>query len=424
MSTPQTRAAHPALDVDLTDPRVHAEQDLRAFFGRLRRDHPVVWHPAPAAVPDAAPPAVAPGFWLVTRYADAQAICRDQRAFSSRSGNMLATLLSGGDPAGGRMLVVSDAPHHTRLRSLMRRAFSPAALERLRHQVRAATRRLLMEAVERGTCDGAQDIAAQIPLNVICDLLAVPESDRAFILRQTSAALSSHGPVPTTAEGRRAQLEILLYFSRLAKVRAEREPQDDMVSLLAHAQLAGERLADDELFLNCYSLILGGDETTRLSMIGAMHALAVHADQWAALSGGSVDVATAVEEVLRWTTAVMHMGRTATRDVELHGQLIRAGDPVVVWTQSANADEREFPEPYAFDLARSPNRHLSFGHGPHFCLGAQLARLEIGVLLEELRATARAIELVGEPQRVYSNFVTGMSSLPIRLPAREGLIHS
>lgn len=376
--------------MDLTDPCVHAERDIGAYLARLRAEQPLLWCP--------------PGFWAVTRHADVLMVCRDTRRFASTGGNILTTLLSGGDSASGRMLAVTDGPRHAELRKLLWQAFTPEALRELEGRIRVVTRRLLADAVRAGEVDFAADVAAHIPLTAVCDLLGVPAQDREFILRHTSTALGSDRPGSSPVEARRAQAEILLYFAKRASRASE-----SLVSLLA------ETLTTDEVALNCYSVILGGDETTRLSMTSAVLALIEHPRQWAALKDGTVSLADATEEVLRWTTPAVHVGRTATRDVTLHGQVIRAGDPVTAWTLSANFDAAEFERPDEFDLARQPNRHLSFAHGPHFCIGAHLARAELSALLDGLRSTVKTMELTGAPRRVYSTFLRGFSSLPLRL---------
>jgi cytochrome P450 len=312
------------------------------------------------------------------------------------------------------MIAVSDGPRHTAVRRLLAPSLGPRALRRLAVQVSATTRRLLSEAVDRGECDFARDVAAVIPLATICDLLDVPDADRPFLREQASLALGSEEPTQSAAEVWLARNEILLYFRELARARRA-TPGEDLVSVLASGQVDGEPISEDEVILNCYSLILGGDETTRLSMSGAVAAFAVGPDEWSRFRAGLVVLDSAVEEVLRWTTPGMHAGRTAAHDVVLHGGRVAAGEIVTVWNVAANRDEREFSEPDRFDLARSPNRHVSFGYGPHFCLGASLARVEISALLEALRTLASSIDVNGEPRRIFSNFLAGFSALPVVL---------
>jgi cytochrome P450 len=399
-----TGGTEPAL-VNLADPVVHAEQDLTDLWRHLRSTQPVWWHP---------PHGQQPGFWVVTRHADVVAGYRDSARLSSQRGNVLATLLQGGDSAGGRMAPVTDGPRHAELRKLLASAFAPRALDAVARQVRATTQELLRAAVEAGDCDFARDVAAPIPLATTCDLLGVPAADRQLVLKLTSSALSSPTPAQTAPETWLARNEILLYFAGLLTKRRQ-APQPDVTTLLATARVGGRPLSPAEIILNCYALVLGGDETTRLVMVGAAAALATHPDQWRRLTRGEVSVASAVEEVVRWTTPTLHAGRTASTEIMLRGRRIAAGDIVTLWNASANTDEAEFDAPGRFDLGRTPNRHTGFGYGPHFCLGAVLARIEIGALLTALQQTVAGIELRGEPRRIYSNFLSGFGGLPVRL---------
>jgi cytochrome P450 len=391
--------------LDLADVRAHERGDLGGFWQHLRDEHPVHWNPHPGP---------GGGFWVISRYADAVAVYRDTATFSSGRGNLLTALLAGGDSAGGRMVAVSDGPRHVAVRRLLARSLGPHTMRRLTARVTATAGELVGAAVARGGCDFARDVAAHIPLATICDLLGVPAADRPFVQRQCGGALGSDSPTQEPAEAWLARNEILLYFRELAQ-RRRAEPADDLVTALAVGRIDGAELTEDEVILNCYSLILGGDETARMSMAGAAAAFAEHPGEWRRLLAGDADVPAAVEEVLRWTTPAMHAGRTATRDTTLHGKAIRRGDVVTVWNVAANRDRREFPAPHRFDVARTPNRHLSFGYGAHFCLGAALARVELAALLGALRERVASIELTGAPARIWSTFLTGYTSLPARL---------
>jgi cytochrome P450 len=411
-----TAAARPLLDpdaletIDLADPGVHAEHDLSAVWRRLRTEQPVYRHPESGD---------GPGFWVLTRHADVSSVYRDSARFTSEHGNVLDTLLTGGDSAAGRMLAVTDGAPHRDVRTVLLKAFTPRALAPVIDSVRRSTRQLLEDALGRGDCDFATDVAANIPIAAICDLLGVPASDRAHILGLTSAALGSDHGMPTEADTWSAKNEILLYFTELAADRRAK-PLDDVVSLLVSDEFGERPLHPDEVVFNCYSLLLGGDETTRLSMIGAIQALVEHPEQWALLKSGAVGIDSATEEVLRWTTPALHSGRTATEDLLLEGEFIEEGDVVTVWTASANRDEAVFERPDVFDLARTGNRHLSFAYGAHFCLGAYLARAEIGAVLEGVRAMAGSLEFAGPSQRVYSNFLSGLSHLPVSVTLDPG----
>ncbi|UED85079.1 cytochrome P450 [Streptomyces profundus] len=395
--------------INLADPMTHSTRDLADYWRLLRTRRPVFRHPETEN---------GPAFWVLSRYADLLAVYRDNERFISSRGNVLTTLLNGGDSAAGKMLAVTDGRRHRQLRAVLLKAFSPRALDRVAEQVRRTTRERVRAVVADGECDFAKDVAAHIPMGTICALLGVPEEDQEFLLRLNKSALSSDDAAATDRDARLARNEILMYFSGLADQRRF-DPRDDVISVLATETIDGKELTDDEIVLNCYSLILGGDETSRLSMIGAMEAFTRYPEQWRALRDGEVAVETATEEVLRWMTPTLHFGRVARYETTVGDQLIPAGEAVTLWNCSANRDEEAFPDPYAFDLARTPNKHLTFGHGPHFCLGAYLARVEIGALLESVREMVDSIAVSGEVRRIHSNFLTGISQLPLTLTARS-----
>jgi cytochrome P450 len=392
---------------NLTDPRTYIDQDMAAVWRRLRAEDPVHWHPGTGP---------GPGFWVLSRHDDVSAVLQDPELFTSEKGNVLVTMLAGGDTGAGRMLAVTDGPRHAALRGLLLRAFSPRALAGVVQRIRRTVTELLQAAVSRGNCDFASDVAAQIPLSAICDLLDVPVCDREQLLKLTRSALARDDEHAADAD-RLSRGEILLYFAELVKSR-RRRPGADAISLMASSLVDGRSLTDHDIVLNCYSLIMGGDETSRLAMIGAVQALAEHRSQWHGLRTGQVPPDRAAEEVLRWTTPTMHFGRVATRNVSLRGTAIKAGDLVTVWLASANRDENVFAGPERFELARWPNRHLTLGYGPHFCLGAFLGRAELVALLEGLVTFVADITAAGPPQPIFSNFLSGLSSLPIAFEPR------
>ncbi|MGC4853349.1 cytochrome P450 [Micromonospora sp. DT4] len=397
------------VDVDLADPMTHVADRTRPLFERLRRDQPIAWH---------VPRGPRRGFWNVTRYTDVLAVCRDSDVFGSTGGNVMDTLLTSGDSGAGRMLAVSDGLRHAAVRRLLWQGLTRNALASVSARVQVRTRALVRAARQAGDCDFARDVAAHIPLHAICDLLDVPLEDRPFILRQTSSALSSERQTAGAEAARMAKGQLLLYFAKLATARLGRSVTDDehpdLITLLVNGEIDGRRLSIDEVVLNCYSLVVGGDETARLAMIGGVLALIEHPEQWQALRDG-LPVELAVAEILRWTTPAIHVGRTAMTTTTLLGQEIQAGDAVVAWLNSANADGEEFEEPQRFDLTRTPNRQLSFVYGAHFCIGAHLARVEIGALLEALRDEVKSLTQTGPPVPIYSTFLHGYSSLPVRL---------
>ncbi|GAB2963681.1 cytochrome P450 [Saccharothrix stipae] len=391
--------------LDLADPQTFLDVDLPELWRHLRAENPVHWNE---------PRGDNPGFWAVTRHADCVAAYKDNKRLTSERGNVLTTLLQGNDSASGKMLAVTDGERHRAVRNLMLKSFSPRFLESVAEQVRKRTMALLSEVIARGSCDFATDVADHIPINTIGDLMDVPAADRAKLVDWNNRTLSRISSEDSQMDEWLARNEILLYFSDLADQR-RRNPGDDVLSALANGLIDGEPLAEDEVVFNSYSLILGADESSRMSSIGAILALAEHPEQWRALKNGDVSLSTATEEVLRWTTPAMHFGRRAVTDVELGGRTIREGDVVTMWNSSANFDEDVFDDPARFDLGRTPNRHIAFGFGPHFCVGAYLGRAHVSSVLEGLRDLVSEIHVEGPPTRLYSNFVYGYSSLPVRL---------
>jgi novobiocin biosynthesis protein NovI len=398
-------------DIDLADPRLHAERDLDALWRYLRAERPFYRQPERGDQP---------GFWVLSRYADAMAVYKDKEHFSTEHGNGLPTLLTGGDPASGTMLAVTDGVRHTQIRNILMRAFSPRMLADIRQSVRRTVDELLIAATEKGDGDFVHDVSANVPLGAICDLLAVPRSDRRYLLGLTSHAWSSDHADARPEDSWTAKSEILLYFADLARSRRDSD-HDDVVSLLANCRIDGAALDDAELMANCYGLMIGGDETGRHAISGGVLALMDNPDQWRALKRGEVDLPTAADEVLRWTVPSLHGGRMATGDAVVNGQPIAAGDFVSIWIYSANRDPRVFPDPDRFDLSRTPNKHLTFAYGSHFCLGHYLARIEIEAVLDGLRRLVGSLTQTGPESWIYSSILHGMSSLPIRLEPDGGL---
>ncbi|MFE2724103.1 cytochrome P450 [Kitasatospora sp. NPDC059327] len=400
--------------IDLADPATFADRNLDAFWRTLRDTSPVHWN---------RPTSQRRGFWVLSRHEDVMAVHRDDENFTSERGNVLVTLLEGGDAGAGKMLAVTDGTRHEQLRKILLRALGPRVLKPVAEAVRANTRQLVRETVERGDCDFALEVASRIPMNTIANLLGVPESDRDFLLTLNKTALSTDDDDVDEEESAMARNEILLYFQDLVEER-RKAPGEDLVSTLAHSTVDGVPLTDEDVVLNCYSLIIGGDETSRLSMIDGVHSLAAHPDQWQRLKNGEVAIDTAVDEVLRWASPSMHFGRTAVRDTEINGVAIRRNDIVTLWHYSANRDERVFDRPEMFDLGRTSNKQISFGYGPHYCVGAYLAKVEISELLMALRDFTTGIERIGHAPRLRSNLLNGFSSLPVRFfPDRAGLAH-
>ncbi len=356
------------------------------------------------------------GFWAVTRYADVVAISRDPRLFSSNAGGTNIFELDGGDLELVRMMLLNmDPPRHTKYRRLVSQGFTPRRIAQLERHVRDICRRIVDGIAAAGECDFVTTVAADLPLQVIAEMLGVPHADRHRVFDWSNRLIGFDDPEYQTsaADGRLAAAEMWAYANALARERRE-QPRDDLVSVLMHAEVDGERLTEMEFDAFFLLLAVAGNETTRNLISGGMLALMEHPEERARLLAEPRLVPTAVEEMLRWVSPVLHFRRTATRDTELRGQRIRAGDKVVLFYPSANRDEAVFQDPERFDVGRTPNEHLAFGIGEHFCLGASLARLEIRAMFEELLSRLPDMELAGPVDRLRSNFINGIKHMPVR----------
>ncbi|MCX4961185.1 cytochrome P450 [Streptomyces virginiae] len=396
------------MEIDLLDPGPFGRNDFWPTFTWLRAHSPVHWHPEPGSDDG--------GFWVLSRHRDIMKVYADSDTFSSARGMRL-----GSDPAAvaavaQRMLIVSDVPHHTRLKRALHQAFGPQQMPRLEAMVEKVVGELVTEAVEQDELDFI-DLAKQLPNRVVCAMMGIPRADWAWIGALTTDAFDS----PDDEVRTNAHSEIFLYFIELLAERRAR-PGDDLVSQIAHDTLVDEGdgverpLSDHEIVFNLNGVLSGANETTRYSAAGAVHMFAEHPDQWRLLRGlGQGGIAPAVEEILRWTTPGVHALRTAVRDTEINGIAVVEGARVTLWNVSANRDEDVFADPHAFRVDRRPNRHVAFGHGRHLCLGARLARFELGALLTEMLGVLDGFEIAGPVTFNSSNFTWGINSLPVRL---------
>ncbi|MGW0760997.1 cytochrome P450 [Streptomyces sp. NPDC002814] len=382
----------------LTDPELHTTDDAHALWQWMRANAPV--HRQPAAE--------LPEFWSLTRYEDIRTVYRDAATFTSTRGVLLRPAHLGDDPGGGLTLALTDAPRHKQLRGLMAEWFNTRAVRGLEGYVRAATRTVLARAVDLGECDFAHDVAGRLSLSVICHILGVPDRDHEDLYRWTNQAFDAHISLVSHPQ-------LMEYFMEMLYLRME-QPTDDLVSALVNGTVDGELLTEEEAVLNCENLI-GATENGRLALIGGMQAFLEHPDQWARLGEDRRLLPGAIEEILRWTSSATHSMRVATRPCDIRGTRIGPGDRVVLWLPSANRDEEVFHDPYRFDIARTPNRHIALASGEHFCIGSTLARAEMHVLFTELLDSVRRIDQNGPVRRLRSIAVNGPESLPVRITA-------
>ncbi|GEL16445.1 cytochrome P450 [Pseudonocardia asaccharolytica] len=406
---------------DVFDPRIFAAGVPHDALRFLRDRHPVCWQDEhevgiwPAG----------PGFWAVTRYADVWHVLRSPQDFSSALG---ATQIRDPDPADlpfiRRMILNMDPPEQTRLRRLVTGAFSRRRLERFTDQITQRARDLLDTVAGAGECDLPADVTDEFPLLNLADLLGVPAADRALLLEWTNRVIGyqdpEHGSVAYDADGKPinprspAALADMFDYAQALAERKQREPADDVLTALVHAEVDGERLTDAELKMFFFLLVIAGNDTVRSALPGGVLALVEHPDAYARLRADLTRLPLAIEEMLRWHPPVLTFRRTATRDLTLAGRPIAEGDKVVVYHVSAHRDERQFPRPDVFDPAREPNDHLAFGQGPHLCLGAAFARMQMRIFFTEFLTRLPQVELADAPRRLTSNFINGLKSLLLR----------
>ncbi len=397
-------------------------EQRHAVFDLLRRESPFAFFAEPVVpyIP------VGPGYHAVTRYADVEAISSQPALFASGSGAVsIADMPPDLNEFYGSLISMDD-PRHGKIRRIVAKAFTPRVLEGLVGNVQAVVDDVVARARQRaadgdGTIDVVADLAAPIPLRVICDMMGIPDDDRAMVLHQSNVVLS--GGDPELVEDEELMVTAFLkagellagLMTRLAVERRAR-PTDDLTTALVTTEVDGERLTSQEIASFFILLLVAGNETTRNAISQGVLALSEHPaerDRWAADPGIT---RTAVEEVVRWTSPITWMRRTATRDVELSGQAFPAGSKFLLFYGAANRDPAVFTDPHRFDLTRDPNPHVGFGsRGPHFCLGAHLARREIGVAFQAFARELPDLEVCGEPARLQSSFVNGLKRLPARL---------
>jgi cholest-4-en-3-one 26-monooxygenase len=384
----------------LTDPLIEDAfyaGDPFPQYARLRDEAPVAWNDTK-------------GFWAVSRWDDVMAVSTDPETFCSGRGILVMEI--GASYDSPPTMMHTDPPEHTVYRKLVQPGFAPGRMRALEDDVRRRAKPLV-DAIEPGRpADFVETVSVPFPLYIISALLGMPDEDWQRFFEWSEAVIPG---ATDWSEEKRAALQADMHETLLATTVARRaDPRDDLISVLAQVEIEGRRLSDAELTMFLVQLLVAGNETTRNMISGGLVALADRPADWNRLRGDRSLVPTAVEEMLRWTSPVVSFMRTATRDTDLGGQAMGEGDPVLMLYASANRDERQFgPTADRFDIGRTPNQHVAFGFGTHFCIGATLARIEALVLLEELLERFETVERAGDVERSHSAVIAGVKHAPL-----------
>ncbi|WP_067825188.1 cytochrome P450 [Nocardia inohanensis] len=405
------------MDVDLTALDRFAHGFPHEVFDMLRSEAPVWWHPPTANTPGGE------GFWVLSRYADIVAAAGDGTTFSSHSGGRRdggGTLIEDLPPErAGALLNMMPDPRHAQIRKLLMPSVAPRTLTRIEADLRGRAEQIVAAALEKGDCDFLVDLAAELPLQAVAQLLGVPQQDRhqLFDWATTGLDYTDRELGQSTEATLRASADTYAYATKLLADKRFR-PGEDLMSIAAHATVDGAPLTELEQHMLFSLLIAAGSETTRNSIAIGMLALIERPELWKSLQHNPAQLETAIEEMLRWASPTPYNRRTATHDCILGGRRIRAGDKVTLWWASANRDAEVFADPHRFDLTRRPNPHVAFGRGGHFCLGAALARMEMRVIFRVLLDRVRAVTRTGPVEYTRSNKHTGVRHMPVRIEPR------
>ncbi|HEV2640021.1 MAG TPA: cytochrome P450 [Actinocrinis sp.] len=401
--------------IGLLDSAYYASGNPHAVWAHLRENEPAYLHdPGDGREP----------FWVLTRYEDVSRVLRDHEYFSSRRGTMLCIIdLSMPDIATDDMMPDTDPPRHRQLREPLNRALTPRAIERQEEAIRAIVRETLAPALDGEVFDIAQ-AALMFPMAFTGTLMGLPREDWRRMSELTTMTIAYDDPDYTsgspTATVRQAHHELFAIFRDEVTRRSRTDPGDDLIGVMRSMDVEEGPLTERQLILNCYALLLGANVTTPHALSTMIAMMAEHPEQFRAARENPGLRPGCIQEVLRWASPASHFMRYAVREVDLHGQSIQPGDPVSVWLGSANRDETVFEDPYQFDVSRSPNRHLAFGVGPHYCIGAGLAGLGLRIFLDELLDLVDGVEPAGPVRHLASNFVAGFKNMPVRFTARAG----
>ena len=399
------------MDIDLVSTATFVTGHPWEQYAWLRANAPVFWHEESDG----------PGFWAVTKYEDVRTISRQPGTFSSFArGSMIAEPDEMSLAVGRQMMLNMDPPQHDRFKLLVSRGFTPRNAQQLTERIRQLAREIIDDVVDRGECDFVHDVAGRLPSALIAELMGIPPQEGARLYELTEIMHTTDEAVVSNERKAQAMGEMLGYAQHVAEAKRA-HPGDDIATTLVQAEIDGDRLTDGEFQWFFLLLVNAGGDTTRNLLANGVQALFDHPEQYDLLrTDVGALVPSAVEEMLRFTTPVVHFRRTVMHDTVLRGQQLREGDKIVVFYGAANRDEDIFSDADRFDITRSPNPHLAFGGGgPHLCLGMHVARIELQAMLAEVALRLHALQAAGPPQRLASNFIAGMHSMPVRFASAK-----
>jgi cytochrome P450 len=410
-------AAEKLLISPLIDPAHYAAHGYpHEMWTRLRREEPVHRVEQNPEMP----------FWAITRHADIALIGKQPEKFDNGTTLTIRTEPQPDQDMFPKTLIQMDPPKHGKFRKIVSKRFTPGALKRWHGDIERIGKEIvddLLATGDQGEVDFVEKVSAPLPIAVIAWLLGLPKSDWKLLFDWTNRTIGAGDPeyqqegADASATGRQAMIELFQYFAKMVEEK-KKNPSDDLVSLFAHAEVDGEKLPIMDVLAYCLIIVVAGNETTRNATSGGMLALAQHPGELAKIQKNPALLPVAIEEILRWTSPIIHFARTATQDVEIRGKRIRKGEQLALYYPSANRDEDIFEDPFRFRVDRDPNRHLAFGIGEHFCAGAHVARLELEVAFKSLLPRLVDLELAGPVSRLHSNLVGGIKHLPIRYKLR------
>jgi cholest-4-en-3-one 26-monooxygenase len=396
---------------DFTDPDIYAERLPIAELAEMRKVAPIWWNEQPEGIG----PFGDSGYWVVTKHKDVKEVSRRNDVFSSNKQTALPRYRDEAEPgsleAGKVVLLNQDAPHHTHMRKIVSRAFTPRAVESLREELRERAHDIAKAAAAEGSGDFVEQVSCELPLQAIAGLMGVPHEDRKKLFDWSNQLVGDQDPEYARNDPTAASVELIMYGMQMAAERGK-NPGDDLVTKLVQADVDGHKLTDDEFGFFVILLAVAGNETTRNSITQGMMAFTEFPDQWDLFKRERP--ATTADEIVRWATPVTSFQRTALEDTELGGVQIKKDERVVIFYRSANFDEDVFEDPYAFNIMRDPNPHVGFGGtGAHYCIGANLARQEVRLIFEALADGAPDISRLGEARRLRHGWINGIKELQV-----------